>query len=131
MRALLQYTMLPTYVRYEGQVYGVWDVLGGPEGDERERATRRLQYRADVARQMLALEERDVQERRERQQQQDEILNRRYGRTWGPRGADPESSSTSAAPLSSSSSSSEGAAPASPSPSSSSSSSSSDGSERR
>jgi hypothetical protein len=56
VRALLQYTMAPTFVQVEGDIYGVYDVIGGPQDTEDGRAAKRLQLRAERAKKQELIE---------------------------------------------------------------------------
>ncbi|KAA0161129.1 hypothetical protein FNF27_02858 [Cafeteria roenbergensis] len=82
VRALLQYNMAPTFVKFEGDFYGVYDVIGGPEDTEDGRAAQRLQLRAQRAKEAEVIEERQRERRRIAQIEKRDALAAMAGRTF-------------------------------------------------
>lgn len=74
--ALLQYMMPPTFVKFEGDFYGVYEVVGGPEDTEAARAAKRLQLRANQAREAEQIEAARLERRRLAEEEKQKYLRR-------------------------------------------------------
>jgi len=73
----------PAPPQFEGDFYGVRDVIGGPEDTETGRAARRLQIRAEQAKQADQIDERRREERRQAQLEKQRFLAKTAATTFG------------------------------------------------